>query len=263
MARSSIWSGMLTFVLVSIPVNIVPAVRPKRTSFHLLHRTDHARLRLKMFCPVDQTYVHPEHILNGYPVDGDRYVIVRDEEYEALEPKRSQAIEIESFVDFDQIDPVFYDRPYYLVPKKGGEKPYRLLHESMKNTSRAGIARLVIRDREYLVAVWPLEKSLGLMLLHFAQQVRQPEQFAPSVDADAESVKKIIRVMESKKIDYNPDNYTDEYRVRLLEFLDRKAKEGQVVTAPETDEQEEKAEPVESEQDLIAALEESLSHARG
>lgn len=263
MARSSIWSGMLTFVLVSIPVNIVPAVRPKRTSFHLLHRTDHARLRRRMFCPADQTYVHPEHILNGYPVDGDRYVIVRDAEYEALEPKRSQAIEIESFVDFDQIDPVYYDRPYYLVPKKGGEKPYRLLHESMKSTGRAGIARLVIRDREYLVAVWPLEKSLGLMLLHFAQQIRDSGQFAPAAEADAESVNNMIRVMESKKIDYDPNNYTDEYRIHLLEFLEQKAKQGQVVTAPETEEEEDEAEPVESEQDLIAALEESLSHARG
>jgi len=263
MARNSIWSGMLTFVLVSIPVNIVPAVRPKRTSFHLLHRTDHARIRRRMFCPADQVYVHPEHILSGYPVGGDQYVIVRDEEYEALEPKRSQAIEIESFVDFGQIDPVFYDRPYYLVPRKGGEKPYRLLHESMKKTGRAGIARLVIRDREYLVAVWPLEKTLGLMLLHFSQQIRDADPFAPATEADAESVKNIIRLMESKKIDYNPANYPDEYRVHLLEFLDRKAKQGQVVTAPEIGQDEEQAEPVESEQDLIAALEESLSHARG
>jgi DNA end-binding protein Ku len=263
MARNSIWAGMLTFVLVSIPVNIVPAVRPRHTSFHLLHRSDHARLRRRMFCPADQTYVHPEHILSGYPVEGGRCVVVREEEYQSIEPKRSQVIEIEAFVDFDQIDPVFYDRPYYLVPRKGGEKPCRLLHESMKNTGRAGIARLVIRDREYLVAVWPLEKTLGLMLLHFAQQIRDPAQFAPSVEADAESVKNIIRVMESKKIDYDPNSYTDEYRVHLLEFLDRKAKEGQVVTTPETGDEEEKAEPVESEQDLIAALEESLSHARG
>lgn len=261
MARSSIWSGMLTFVLVSIPVNIVPAVRAKRTSFHMLHRTDHSRLRRQMFCPADQTYVHPEHILNGYPVDGDRYVIVREEEYQALEPKRSQAIEIEAFVDFGEINPVYYDRPYYLVPKKGGEKPYRLLQESMKKSQKAGISRLVIHDRQYLVAVWPLENTLGLMMLHYAGQVRDPQQFVPSNKADAESVRNIIRVMETRKADYDPAKFKDEYSIHLLELLDRKAKEGQVVTVPQAEEEEE--EPVESEQDLIAALEESLAHAKG
>lgn len=261
MARSSIWYGMLTFVLVSIPVNIVPAVRPKRTSFHLLHKTDHSRLRRQMFCPADNTYVHPEHILNGYPVDDDRYVVVREEEYQALEPKRSQAIEIEAFVDFAQIDPVYYDRPYYLVPKKGGEKPYRLLHESMKKSGRAGISRLVLHDRQYLVAVWPLKKALGLMLLHYAQQVRDVGEFVPSAEANAQSVRDIIRVMETKKTEYDPEKYKDEYTIGLLELVDQKAKEGEVVTVPQPEEEEEEA--VESEQDLIAALEESLAHARG
>lgn len=261
MARSTIWSGMLTFVLVSIPVNIVPAVRPKRTSFHLLHKTDHSRLRRQMFCPADQTYVHPEHILNGYPVEHNRFVVIRQEEYEALEPKRSQSIEIESFVDYHQIDSVYYDRPYYLVPKKGGEKPYRLLHESMKKTGRAGISRLIIHDREYLVAVWPLEKVLCLMMLHFAEQIRSDDELVPKTEANAQSVRRIVRLMESKKIDLRLEKYTDEYRVHLLEFLEKKANAGQVVTAPETQEEEQQA--VESEQDLIAALEESLAHARG
>ncbi|MCE5186220.1 MAG: Ku protein [Planctomycetaceae bacterium] len=263
MARSSIWSGMLTFVLVSIPVNLVPAVRPRRTSFHLLHKTDHARLRRQMFCPADRTYVHPEHILNGYPVDGDQFVVVHDEEYSALEPKRSQAIEIEAFVDFKQINPVYYDRPYYLVPKKGGEKPYHLLHESMKKTGRAGVSRLVIHDRQYLVAVWPLERTLGLMMLHFAQTVRPADQFVPErVAAHSETVSNMIRVMKSMKADYRPEKYTDDYTVGLLELLDQKAKKGQVVTVPQTEEEEE-PEETQSEQDLIAALEESLAHARG
>ena len=167
MADEAVWTGAVNFVLVSIPVELLPAVHEKRVAFRLMHQRDDALLKREMYCPADGSFVHGEHIVNGYEVGPNRYVVVTDDEYQVLEPSRSQTIQIDSFVNFDEIDPVYFDRPYYVVPREGGERSYRLLVEVMQETHKAGLAKFVMHDREHMVALWAQSDVLSLMMLHF------------------------------------------------------------------------------------------------
>ncbi len=263
MAKESVWTGAVNFVLVSIPVEMVPAVHEDRIVFRLMHKKDDVPLQRQMFCPADHTFVPRRHIANGYEVEPDKYVVVTSNEYESLEPRRSQAIAIDSFVDFARIDPVYFDRPYYLVPREGGERSYRLLTEVLQETRKAGLARFVLHDREHLVALWAQGDVLVVMLLHFQEHIADREGFRPKeVKPHHARVGALAAILQRMKGDYNPAHYVNEQRERVLGFLEEKAKQqGTVaVTAPEGAEEE----PVEQEagQDLAAALEESLARAR-
>jgi len=263
MGWEHLWTGALDFVLVSVPVEIVPAVHEQRVAFRLMHERDDAPLQRQMYCPVDNRPIHSEHIVGGYEVEPHRYVIVTDEEYESLEPKRSQAITIDSFVDFAEIDPVYFDRPYYLVPREGGERSYELLVEVLRETGKAGLAKFVLHDREHLVALWAGERVLNLMMLHFSEQVGDRGDFRPKeAKAEPAKVKAIRAVMEKIKGKYEPARYVDEHRQQVLDYLREKAKERGTVAVAASEEAEEQ--PVEQEegQDLVAALEESLARTR-
>ena len=262
MADESVWTGAVNFVLVSIPVEIVPAIHEDRLAFRLMHRADDAPLRREMFCPADRTFVPRDHIANGYEVEARRYVVVTDEEYEALEPRRSQTIQIDSFVDFGAIDPVFFDRPYYLVPRVGGERSYRLLTEVLQETHRAGLAEFVLHDREHMVALWAQGDALVLMLLHYREQIADREAIRPQqVRPQPARVGATTAVIQGLRGEYNPAHYLNEQRQRILGFLQEKARQQGTVAAPAPGQAEEQ--PIESEegQDLVAALEESLARA--
>ena len=184
MAGRVIWEGTVSFGLVAIPIKMVSAVDKNRVSFHLLRDENHARLERRMYCPKDETIVPEEHIVKGYEIEPDKFVTVTGEELESLSPERSDTIEIIEFVEERDIDPIYFDRTYYLIPSKGGTKPYNLLTSIMSDTSRLGISRFVLRDKEHLCAVKSIGQALCLFILHYHEEKIMADDIAPRLEAD-------------------------------------------------------------------------------
>src|ERR1700752_327905 len=151
----AIWTGAISFGLVSVPVKMYSAVSPKTVRFHQLHAADGVRIQQKRVCPADGEEVPYENIVKGYEIAPDKYVVITNEELEALDPKKTRSIDIEDFVDLDEIDPLYYEHPYYLVPDAGASKAYRLLLDALRETNKVAIARVVLRSKEYLTAIRP------------------------------------------------------------------------------------------------------------
>src|ERR671926_364734 len=172
----AIWSGAISFGLVNVPVKLYSAVSPKTVRFHQLHAADGVRIQQKRVCPADGEEVPWDEIVKGYEIAPDRYVVIEPEELEALNPKKTRTIDIEDFVDLADIDPIFYDHPYYLAPGPGGAKPYRLLLDAMRETGKVGIATVVIRSKQHLVALRPMGDVLGMATMLFADEIVDPER---------------------------------------------------------------------------------------
>ncbi len=254
MAVQGIWSGTISFSLVAIPVRLVTAVKPGRVSFHLLHSKDYSRLARRLFCPEEKTMVAPDEIVRGYEIVPDKYALMTDEELESLSPERSRTIEILEFIDIKEVDPIYYDHPYYLVPSKGGEKAYQLLVEVMRRTNKAGLAKFVLAEREYLVAIKSREGALELVTLHYSDEILPDEDISPKkgkigAEEEVRMKKSIERMIE----DFDPGKYADERRRKLMDLLAAKVKEKALVEAPAREEAE-----GEGPADLVAALEESM-----
>jgi DNA end-binding protein Ku len=257
-ARQGIWSGTISFSLVAIPVRLVNAVEPGRVSFRMLHGKDYAPLRRRMYCPAEGKIVPPEQIIRGYELAADRYVTVTDEELESLTPERSRTIEILEFIDLKDVDPLYYDRPYYLVPAKGGEKAYRLLVEVLRRTGKAGLAKFVLAEREHLVAVTSEEGALSLITLHYGADILPAAELAPQ-EAPIESAAQRLVHKEIKKLvgAFRPEKYADLRRTRIVELLRKKAEQTAPVEGPALEGQEERAEGP-GPPDLVAALREAM-----
>jgi DNA end-binding protein Ku len=254
MAVQGIWSGTISFSLVAIPVRLVKAIETGRVSFHLLHNKDYARLSRRMFCPAEKTMVPPEEIVRGYEILPDKFILMTDEELESVSPERSRTIEIVEFIDLKEVDPVYYDHPYYLVPLKGGEKAYQLLVEVMRRTNKAGLAKFVLAEREYLVAVTSRDGALALTTLHYSDDILSDEDISPKKEKiDAEEADRMKRSIERMIKNFDPGKYADDRRKKLADLLSMKIKEKATVEAPAS-EQDEGAGPP----DLVAALEESM-----
>src|SRR3954467_12491746 len=173
----SIWRGAISFGLVNVPVKLYSAVSKKTVRFNQLHATDHARVNMKRFCSAEDEEIPYDEIVKGYEIAPDRYVVVEPAELEALDPKKTRTIEIEDFVDLDTIAPRFYAPPYSLAPGAGGAKPYRLLLEAMRETRKVAVARVVIRQKESLVAIRPMDGDvLGMATMIFADEIVDPER---------------------------------------------------------------------------------------
>ncbi len=249
-----IWSGTISFSLVAIPVRLVRAVAPGRISFRLLHATDYSPLARRMFCPKEEAMVPPDEIVRGYEIVPDHYIPITDAELESVTPERSRTIEIIEFIDMNELDPVYCDRPYYLVPTKGGEKAYRLLAEVLRQTNRAGLARFVLAEREYLVAVESREGALALTTLHYSEEVISDEDIAPKEESVAADLKRRMKgSIERMTATFDPEKYADSRRNRILELLKRKAQEQAPVEAPAVAPEEGEGPP-----DLMAALEAAM-----
>ncbi len=251
MALQGIWSGTISFSLVAIPVQLVRAITPGRISFRMLHATDYSPLARRMFCPQQDEMVPPEEIVRGYEIEPGRYLPITEEELESLTPERSRTIEIVDFIDMAEVDPLYFDHPYYLVPLKGGEKSYRLLAEAMHQTNRAGLAKFVLAEREYLVAVKSTEGALTLVTLHYSNEILSAADIAPGeggiAAAGKDRIKGSIKQMMAM---FDPAKYADARRQKILGLLERKAQESAPVTAPAM-----AAEEGEGPPDLVAALE--------
>ncbi len=259
MARA-IWSGAISFGLVNIPVKLYSAVSKKTVRFHQLDSKDNTRIQQKRVNPNTGDEVPFEQLVKGYELSPDRYVVIKPEELDSVEPKKTRTIDIEDFVEMDQIDPIYYDHPYYLAPGTGAAKPYKLLLEAMKATGRVAVARVVIRSKENLVAIRPRGNVLTMETLLFGDEVVPPEDLGEldGVD-DAKATKKEVdmarQLIESLSSEFDPSKYRDEYRETVLEMIERKA-EGQEITVQEAPEEPEEV------PDLMAALEASIAQGK-
>ncbi len=258
MSSRPIWTGTITFGLVTIPVKLFTAVREQAVHFRSLHDQDQVPLKQKLYCPADGSDVHPEHIVKGYEIEKDRYVVVRDEEIEAAAPKGNKSIEIEDFVNLAEIDPLYFDRPYYVMPKPEGVKPYNLLLAAMEETGRVGIARVVLFRKEHLAALRPLSGVLCLETMHYSDEVvaadTPPAGRSKVNDRELRVARQLI---ESLSGSFDPGKYKDEYRQAILDLVARKA-QGQEVTAATPPVESRKA----SAGDLMAVLEASVARAK-
>lgn len=218
-----VWSGTISFGLVSIPVTLVPASREGRVSLRLLSEAG-VPLQRRYYCPKDGREVHPEHLLRGYQVAPEQYVVVRDEELESLAPEKSRDIDLRVFVDAGEIDPVYFQRAYYMLPDKESSKAYRLLAETMEKNRKAGIATFVMHEREHLVAILAADGVLRAELMRFADEIRSPEDVGlpepqKATDKDVSRVTSAIRKVIGE---FSPGDFVDDYKRRLLELVARK-----------------------------------------
>lgn len=260
MARA-IWSGTLTFGLVTIPVKLYPAVQRKAVRFNQLDGEDNSRIQQRRVNSSTGEEVPYDRLVKGYEIAPDRYVVITQEELDSLDPVRARTIEIEDFVDGAEIDPILYDATYYVAPGAGGAKPYRLLLDAMRRSGRVGIARVVLRTKEYLVALRPTDGALQLTTLLFADEVVDPsgvEELDAVVEAETSDRELGIaeQLIGSLAGPFEPERYTDEYRARVLDLIDRKAQGEQIeiVTAAKAADS-----PV---PDLMSALKASLDAVR-
>jgi DNA end-binding protein Ku len=259
MARS-IWRGAISFGLVNVPVKLYSAVSKKTVRFNQLHDADHARIQQKRVCSQDGEEVPYENIVKGFEIAPDRYVVITPEELDALDPAKTRAIDIEDFVDVADIDPLYYEHPYYLLPDTGAAKAYKLLLEALRDTNKVAIARVVLRTKEYLVAIRPAGDVLTMETMLFADELIGAEGLDELPDADVKATERELsmarQLIEAQATDFDPTKYRDEYRERVLELIERKAAGEEIAVQPMAEESEEVP-------DLMAALEQSLAAAQG
>lgn len=263
------WSGTISFGLVNVPVDLFPAVRSSSTGLRMLDE-DGTPVRRQYYSPANGREVHPEHILRGYEIDKDQYVVIRDEELDRIAPRKSREIDLRHFVDLREIPPQFFQRAYYLTPSGESTKAYRLLAEVMESSQRAGIATFVMRGKEYLVAILAEHGILRAQLLRFEDEIRSPDDVGlPSQEKPERSrvseFSKTIRKLSTETID--PGEMQDRYAQQLHALVERKQKKGEdVITAsvaePEPDEVEEDDDEMQSV-DLLETIRRSLRSAKG
>jgi DNA end-binding protein Ku len=261
MARA-IWSGTISFGLLNVPVKLYSAVARRGISLRELRESDGARIRHRRVAEGTDEEVPYEEIVKAYELAPDRYVPITKDEMAAIAPEKTRAIEVQDFVDLEEIDPIYFDSPYYLGPTDGAEKAYSLLAKAMEESGKVAIARFVFRNKEHLAALRPGGGVLTLTTMRFADEVVPPSELdvLPSEQPKIgkREVEMAEQLIESLTRDFDPDQYHDEYREQLLGLIERKAEGEDVLSAPTADEPEPTAAP-----DLMAALEQSIAAVRG
>lgn len=258
MARS-LWKGTVSFGLVTIPVGLFTAVREKSVHFHLLSEDGSCRLRRKLFCPETGEEYDFADTARGYEVAPDQYVIVTEEEFDRLKPESGRTIEIEEFVDLAAIDPIYFDRTYYLAPLESGAKPYRLLVRAMEEAGKVGLARFTMRQKEYLAAIRVKEGALMLETMHYAEEVvpaEDVEDLPGDVELDAKQTKVAVNLIEALSGPFEPEKYRNEYQETLRGLLEKKAEGDKLEVA--TSEERKPGKVI----DLMDALEKSVEAAK-
>jgi DNA end-binding protein Ku len=260
MARS-IWSGAISFGLVNVPVKLYTATSPKTVRFHQISSKTGVRIRQKRVDPSTDEEVPYEEIVKGYEIGPDRFVLIDPEELEALDPKATKTIDIEEFVDLEEIDPIYYDHSYYLAPTAGGAKAYRLLLDAMRESGKVGIGRVVIRSKQQLCALRPTGDVLTLTTMLFGDEVLSPDRLdeiesVGEAEASERELRMAEQLIESLSTDFEPSKYRDDYRERVLELIERKAAGEDIAVQPQ-------AEEPAAAPDLMAALEASLAAVKG
>ena len=255
----AIWSGSVSFGLVNVPIKLVTATSPKDVRFHQLHDVDGARINQKRVCSKDGEEVDYAHIVKGYDLGGGRYVVIDPEELRGIDPAASRTIDIEEFVDLVDIDPIYFENSYYLVPDNRAEKAYALLVDAMTETGKVALGRFVLRTKQYLVTLRPKDGVLVLSTMLFSDEVIDSGDLeVPTAGETRPSSRELAmaqQLVESLSTEFDPNKYHDTYREQVLDLIEKKAEGQEIAEVPEPA----AAAPV---VDLMAALEASLAAAR-
>jgi DNA end-binding protein Ku len=256
MARA-IWKGSISFGLVNIPIALYPATRREELKFRLLRKSDLSPVNYKRVAEKDGKEVSWDQIVKGYEYEKGKYVVLKDEDFERVDLEATQAVDIQDFVDQEEIDPMFFYKPYYLEPQKGGDKAYALLRDALKDSGKVGIAKVVIKTRQYLAGVKPEDGALVLELMHFADELADPGKLHVPKKTEVgkremNMAKSLIDGMSSK---WNPEKYKDDYREALMEVIEEKVEAG----GKEIEEKPKKAPKPTKVFDLVSVLQKSLA----
>lgn len=261
MARA-IWSGSISFGLLNVPVKLYSAVARRGIALREIRESDGARIRHRRVAEGTDEEVPYENIIKAFEISPDRYVPLNKDELASLDPKKTRTIEVQDFVEIVEIDPIYFNSPYYLGPAEGAERAYSLLARAMEESGKVAIARFVFRNKEHLAAIRPSDGVLTLTTMRFADEVVPPSELDDVLPAEKPKVAKREVEMAEQLIasltrDFDPSAYRDEYREELLAMIERKAAGEEVVAAPEEEREPTKA------PDLMAALEESIAAVKG
>jgi DNA end-binding protein Ku len=260
MARA-IWKGSISFGLVNIPIALYPATRREEFKFRLLRKSDLSPVSYKRVAEKDGKEVPWDQIVKGYVYEKGKYVVLKDEDFERVDLEATQTVDIQDFVDQEEIDPIFFYKPYYLEPQKGGDKAYALLRDALKDSNKVGIAKVVIKTRQYLAGVKPEDGVLVLELMHFADELADPGKLHVPKKTEVgkremNMAKSLIDSMSSK---WNPEKYRDDYREALMEVIEEKVETG----GKEIEEKPKKARKPTKVIDLVSVLQKSLEQTGG
>ena len=252
----AMWKGAISFGLVTIPVSVYPATEEKTLRFNQLHDDDGGRIRMKRVCSIDGEEVGYEHIVKGYEYEKDRYVILTDDDFEAIPVESSRSIDIQQFVDLEEIDPMLYKKSYYLVPEETGAKAYALLREALNKAGKVGVAKVSFRDKEHLAALRFRDESFVLETMFWPDEIREADFGGVDVDTKprANELEMAQTLIENLTASWNPDEFTDEYRESLLRVVEAKIN-GEEIEVVE-------AEPAAKVVDLMEALKASVAAAK-
>ena len=254
-AANAVWTGSLSFGLLSIPIRLYPAARHERVRMHLLHSSCHTRLREPLYCPKHGRIVERSETVHGYEYEEGRYVIVEDEELKKIAPASARTADILGFVKESEVDPVYFDSSYFALPEKDNQKPYVLLVKALENAKRMAIAQLTMHLREYTVFVRPKDHGLTVHTMHFADEIREAAGYGRDRDIKLkpQEIRLAEQLVESLSQDFKPQSYHDGYQERLKELIEAKRKGEAIV-----EERAPKRAPV---IDMMEALKRSVQHA--
>lgn len=255
MARA-IWKGSISFGLVNIPIALYPATKKEDLSFRLLRKTDLSPVNYKRVAEKDGKEVPWDQIVKGYEYEKGKYVVLKEEDFQRVDLEATQTVDIQDFVDQDEIDPIFFYRPYYLEPQKGGDKAYALLRDSLAQKKKVGIAKVVIKTRQYLAGVKPEDGALLLELMHFADELADTSKLhiPKKVEVGKREMNMANALVDSMSSKWNPEKYHDDYREALMEVIEEKVEAG----GKEIEEKPKKAPKPTKVIDLVKVLQQSL-----
>jgi DNA end-binding protein Ku len=255
MARA-IWKGSISFGLVNIPIALYPATRREEFKFRLLRKSDLSPVNYKRVAEKDGREVPWDQIVKGYEYEKGKYVVLKDEDFQRVDVEATQTVDIQDFVELDKIDPIFFYKPYYLEPQKGGDKAYALLRDALKDSNKVGVAKVVIKTREYLAGVKPEDGALVLELMHFADELADTSKLhiPTKVEVGKREMTMAKSLIDSMSSKWNPEKYKDDYREALMEVIEEKVEAG----GKEIEEKPRKAPKPTKVIDLVSVLQKSL-----
>jgi DNA end-binding protein Ku len=257
----AIWKGSISFGLVNIPIALYPATRWEELKFRLLRKSDLSSVNYKRVAEKDGKEVPWDQIVKGYEYEKGKYVVLKDEDFERVDLEATQTVDIQDFVDQEEIDPIFFYKPYYLEPQKGGDKAYVLLRDALKDSGKVGIAKVVIKTRQYLAGVKPEDGALVLELMHFADELADPGKLhiPKKIEVGKREMNMAKSLIDSMSSKWNPEKYKDDYREALMEVIEEKVEAG----GKEIEEKPKKAPKSTKVIDLVSVLQKSLEQTGG
>jgi DNA end-binding protein Ku len=255
----AIWKGTVSFGLVNIPIALYPATRREELKFRLLRKSDLSPVNYKRVAEKDGKEVPWNQIVKGYEYEKGKYVVLKEDDFQRVDLEATQTVEIQDFVEVDEIDPVFFYKPYYLEPQKGGDKAYTLLRDSLEKSGKVGIAKVVIKTRQYLAGVKPEDGALVLELMHFADELADTGtlRIPKKAEAGKREMNMASALIDSMSSKWDPEKYHDEYREALMEVIEEKVEAG----GKEIEEKPKKASKPTKVIDLVSVLQKSLEEA--